>query len=237
MSLKDGAKAQHILRASKTHFIVASHGFARCSSHDFSILLPHLLSSLRAQCIYLEPVLFTEYATPRACGSSGGVAENALPTGHEPNKLDSKTCIDVSSEYTPSNIAVRRENVNIEDDFLKIRRYPRIRTFCIERQLAANDVLQVSMPALRNLDLMSSTEKSVRGYETIVQSFSSIGKPMQGNRAFTSTGKPLRSDESVASVERNVSRTQVDRDHNSANRFGLREYLERKAEIAIQGEE
>ena len=55
---------------------------------------------------------------------------------------------------------------------------------------------------------------------------------MQGNRAFTRTRKPVWGDESVASVEWNVSRTPVDRDHNSANRFGLREYLARKAEIA-----
>ena len=93
------------------------------------------------------------------------------------------------------------------------------------------------MPALRNLDTLSSTEKSVRGYKTIVQSFSKHWETDTGDtRAFTSTGKPVRSDESVASVERHVSRTRVDRDHNSANRFGLREYLERKAEIAIEGE-
>ena len=118
-----------------------------------------------------------EYAAPRACGSSGGLAENAHPSGSEPNKLDSKTCIDVSSEYTPINIAVRRENVNIEDDFFFA--VPEDSDVLHRQTVGSQRCAASAMPALRNLDSLSSTEKSVRGYETIVQSFSSIGKPMQ----------------------------------------------------------
>ena len=44
------------------------------------------------------------------------MADNALLTGYEPKKTDSMTCIDVSSEYTPTNIAVRREIFDIEND-------------------------------------------------------------------------------------------------------------------------
>ena len=64
--------------------------------------------------------LSTGNATLRACGSSVRVADNALLTGYEPNKTDSMFCIDVSSDCTPINIVVRRENIDIENDF-KIR--------------------------------------------------------------------------------------------------------------------
>ena len=91
----------------------ASHAIARCSSHDLSILLPHLLRSLRAQCIHLEPVLSLNTLL---AGLWIVWRYGRQRTPQEPNKLDSKTCIDVVSEYTPINIAVRRENINIEDD-------------------------------------------------------------------------------------------------------------------------
>ena len=53
----------------------------------------------------------TNNATPLLGGSSGRMADNAQLTGYEP-----KICIDVSSEYTPINIAVRRDNFDIESD-------------------------------------------------------------------------------------------------------------------------
>ena len=47
--------------------------------------------------------------------------------------------------------------------------------------------------------------------------------------------KPVQGDESVVSVE-SVFRTKIDRDQSSVERSNLRKILERKAEIAIQGE-
>ena len=145
---------------------------------------------------------------------------DAPATGYEPKQTDSKTCIDVISEYAPLNIAARRENFDIEDDL----------TFAVSEDLehvpqqavGSRCPVASTVSALMNLDSLS-TGKPVRGYESIIVSFSS-------------TGKPVGSDESVASVERNVSGTQVERVPSSANRPGVREYLERKAEVAIQAE-
>ena len=50
-----------------------------------------------------------------------------------------------------------------------------------------------TVPALMNLESLSCIRKPMRGYESIIESFSSKGKPMQF-------------DESVASVERNLSK-------------------------------
>ena len=67
----------------------------------------------------------------------------------------------------------------------------------------------------------------MRGYESIMESFSN-------------TGKPVQSDESAASVERNSPKEHVDQNlrcnPSSAESQSIHEYLERKAEMAIQGE-
>ena len=136
----------------------------------------------------------TGNASLRACGSSGRMADNALLTSYEPNKTDSKTCIDVRSKYAPINIAVRREIFDIEDDLkFAVAEDP---DHFPQQAVGSQRSVASTVPALMNLD------------------------------SWSSTGKPEQCDESVASVNRNMSRTQVDRDQNSAERPCLRKYLE-----------
>ena len=130
-------------------------------------------------------------------------------------------CID-DSEYTPINIAVRRENFDIEND-LKFAVSEDSDHFHQEAVGSQRSVAN-TVPALMNLESLSCTGKpQVRWHESIMESFSS-------------TGEPVQVDESVAGVERNLSRTQVDRYHNSEDKPCLREHLETKADTAIQGE-
>ena len=212
----------------------ASHGIARCSSHDLSILVTHLLRSLRAQCIFLEPVLSLNTLLR-------GPADRLTvwPKTHSPQVMSRTSLIPplvlTSAVNTRRSTLLYDERMSTSRMIFFLLAVPEDFDVLHRQTVGSQRCAASTMLALRNLDSSSSTEKSVRGYETIVQSFSSIGKTMQGNRAFTSTSKPVRGDESVASLETNVSRTQVDRDHDSGNRFGLREHLERKAEIAIQG--
>ena len=128
---------------------------------------------------------------------------------------DSQTCIDASSEYTPINFAVHRENFNIEDD----------------GKFAVPEDSDIFTPwAVR------SRRKPLHGYESIIASLSSSGKTVPCDRSFTSSGKPVQRDESVVGVERRGVRTQIDRDQSSVERSNLREILAGKAEIAIEGE-
>ena len=83
----------------------------------------------------------------------------------------------------------------------------------------SEDMEHVPQPAVGSRCLVASTVSALM----ILVSMSSIGKP-------------VRSNESVVSVERNMSGAQVDRIPTSANRPGVRKYFERIAEIAIQGE-
>ena len=132
------------LRASKRLFIIVPHIFSRFSHPTSSFCsTPPPLSSIAHPLLHRSGVSYsTGNATLRACGSSVRMADNALLTGYEPNKTASMTCIDVSSEYTPINIAVRRQNFDIENDF-ENPRYPRTRTTFIKKQLAASVQLQV----------------------------------------------------------------------------------------------
>ena len=70
------------------------------------------------------------------------------------------------------------------------------RAACSQRSVAS------TVPAWMNLSSLSCTGTLVREYESITESFSS-------------TGKPVQSDESVASVERNSSREHVDQNLRS----------------------
>ena len=150
-------------------------------------------------------------ATPRASGLSGRMADDALFTSYEPNQVtDSKICIDVRGEYTPTNIAVRRGNFDTEDDFkLEV---PEDSDLFTQPVVGSQRSVASTVPALMNLDSLSSTGKPVRGYGSIIESLSSSRKPMPCDRSFASTGRPVRSYESVARVARSVSRTQFDRD-------------------------
>ena len=88
-------------------------------SHSLSLLgVPHLTSTLCAAALPLSPPTqnsltgirhTTQCAIPRLGGSCGHVANTAQLTGCVP-----RTCIDASSEHTPINIALRRENFHIE---------------------------------------------------------------------------------------------------------------------------
>ena len=73
---------------------------------------PHPLSPPTETSLHRTGMRYsTENATPRLDGSSGPMADSERVTGCEP-----KTCIDVSSEKTPINIAVRRDSFDIESD-------------------------------------------------------------------------------------------------------------------------
>ena len=88
------------------------------------------------------------------CGLSGRVAVDAPTTGYDPNLVkDSQTCIDVSSEYTPINIAVHRENFNNEDvGNFTVREDSDIVT---PRAVSSQRSAASTVPALMNLDSMS----------------------------------------------------------------------------------
>ena len=91
-----------------------------------------------------------------------------------------------------------------------------------------------TVPALMKLDSMSCRRKTSGRVRVDHRVIPSTGQRVPCVRSFTSTGRSVRSDESVASVERSVFRTQVDQDQSSVERSNLREILERKAEIANQ---
>ena len=73
------------------------------------------------------------------------MTDDALTTGYEPKKVkDSKTCIDVSSECTPINIAVHRENFNNE--------VPEHSDLFTPRAVSSQRLAASTVPALMNLD-------------------------------------------------------------------------------------
>ena len=161
--------------------------------------------------------LSTYNATPRLGGSSGRMADNAQPTGYEP-----KTCIDVSSEYTPINIAVRRENFDIERD-LKFSLFDDFDHLLPRAVGAQRSVARACVDEFGSTVLQRETSAGVR----------------VDHRVLLKHKKPLQSDESAASVERNSSREhvgQILRCTQSSERLSIHEYLEKKAEMAIQGE-
>ena len=96
--------------ARQVHLVCSQKGPS--SSHLYLFMLVSFYFSLVVQ--DRKPVF------RRSAGLSGRMADDAPTTGYEPKQTNSKTCTDVSSEYTPINIAARRENFDIEDD-LKIR--------------------------------------------------------------------------------------------------------------------
>ena len=103
---------------------------------------------------------------------------------------DSMNRIDVSSEYTPLNIAVRRENFDIVNG-LKFA-VSEDSDHLPQEAVGSQRSVASTVPALMNVASLSCTGKPhVRGHESIMESFSS-------------TGKPVQFDESVASVERNL---------------------------------
>ena len=180
----------------------ASHGVARCSSHDLSILLPTFSvhsahnASFWNQChpwIRCSAGLRIVWRYGRKRTPHRSWAQQAwfqdLDWHQQRIHADQHCC--TTREFQLWGLLFLKKTAVPEDSDVLHRQ-----TFGSQRCAASK------VPALRNLDSLSSTKKSVRGYETIVQSFSNFGKPMQGNRAFTRTGKPVRSDESVESVER-----------------------------------
>ena len=147
---------------------------------------------------------------------------------------DSKTNIDVSSEYTPINIAVRRENFDIESD--EKFAIPGDSGTFTPQAVRSQRSAESTVPAFMNLDSVSCKKKTNAWVRVDQRVIPSTVKTVPCDRSFTSTGRPVRSDESVASVERSVFRTQVDQDQSSVERSNLREFLERNAEVAIHGE-
>ena len=149
--------------------------------------------------------------------SSGRMADNAQPTGYEP-----KTCIDVSSELSPINIAVRRENFDIEcglkfsvsDDFDHLLR----RAVGGQRSVASACVDDFGFIVLQR-----ETSARVRVDHRIV--------PNQGNHA----KRRIRCER----WEKLVKRTRWS-NFKMQSKFGKRlsihEYHDRKAEMAIEGE-
>ena len=87
------------------------------------------------------------------------MADNALLTGYKPNHMTrSKTCIDVSSEYTPINIAVRRENFDIEDDFKFA--VPEDSDLFTQPAVGSQRSVASTVPALMYVDSLCSTVKT-----------------------------------------------------------------------------
>ena len=103
------------IKSRQKRMMWASLGIARCSSHDLSILLPTFSVHSAHNASFLEPMLSLSTLL------RGPVDRLAVwPKTHSPMVMSPTSLIprlDFSSEYTPINIAVRRENFNIEDDF------------------------------------------------------------------------------------------------------------------------
>ena len=99
---------------------------------------PHLLRSLRAQCIYLEPVLSLNTLLRGPVDRLAGMADNALPKS--PTSLIPRLVL-------TSSVNTRRSTLLYDERMSTLRMIFKfavpIRMFCIDRQLAANDVLQV----------------------------------------------------------------------------------------------
>ena len=122
------------------------------------------------------------------CRLSGRMADDARTTGYEPNLVkDSQTCTEVSSEYTPINIAARRENFSIEDD----GRF----TVCEEldiftpRTVSSQRSAASTVAALVNLGSVSCRRKPSHGYESTVESFSSFAKLVPCDRSLICSRK------------------------------------------------
>ena len=96
------------------------------------------------------------------------MTDDALTTGYEPKKVkDSKTCIDVSSDCSPINIAVHRENFNIEDDGkFEVTEHPNLFT---PRALSSQRSAASTVPAFMNLDSVFCRRKPLQGYESMIK--------------------------------------------------------------------
>ena len=138
----------------------------------------------------------TGNATLRACGSSGRMADNALPQVMSATRL-------IPRPASTSVVSTRRSTL-LYDGKISISRM--IQKFEVsedsdhfpQHAVGSQRSVASTVPALINLDSLSST------------------------------GKQAQCDGSVANVNRNLSRTQVDRDQNSGDRPSLRKYIEVK---------
>ena len=90
------------------------------------------------------------------------MADDALTISYGPKKVkDLKTCIDVSSECTPINIAVHRENFNNEDDG-KFE-VPEHSDLFTSRAVSSQRLAASTVPALMNLDSVFCRRNHCKG--------------------------------------------------------------------------
>ena len=181
------------LRASKRLFIIVPHVFSRFS-HPASFFLLYTTSTV-FDCTSLAAQVWNQFfplVTP-LCENADRLSE--WPTTRS-SQVTSRTRLIPCSASTTA-VSTRRStllhdgnvSINIEKDF-KNPQYPKDSDHFFQDAVGSQRAFASTVPALMNLESMSCIRKPVRGYESIIESSSSTGKPMQF-------------DESVASVERN----------------------------------
>ena len=139
---------------------------------------------------------------------SGHLAEPLPHTGYEP-----KSCIDVSSEHTPTNYTWRRNSFNSEKD------------------------LTTTAAASGNSDGFHQQAAAIGSSQHVP---ASEVNPWLSADMLARTRKPVRGNVSNVSVEETLSKGKRDRDLESvqtlSERHILQVYLEQKAEMAVRGE-